>query len=56
MINNSAGVRRAIVLQHDSKSFSVDAVDDIILYAREQGYMLLPLTEDSPMIHQHICN
>ena len=56
VINNSAGVRRAIVLQHDSKSFSVDAVDDIILYALEQGYMLLPLTEDSPMIHQHICN
>lgn len=56
VMNFSAGIRKAIVLMHDTQSFSVDAVDDIILYAREQGYLLLPLTEDSPMVHQNINN
>ncbi len=56
VISFSAGVRKAIVLQHDTQSFSVDAVDDIILYARLNGYILLPLTEDSEMLHQNINN
>lgn len=56
VMNFSTGIKRAIVLMHDTQSFSVDAVDDIILYAREQGYLLLPLTEESPMIHQNINN
>lgn len=56
VMNFSQGIRKAIVLQHDSQPFSVDAVDDIILYARSQGYILLPLTEDSEMLHQNINN
>lgn len=52
VMNFSSGIRKAIVLQHDTQGFSVDAVDDIILYARSQGYLLLPLTESSPMVHQ----
>lgn len=46
------GIDKAIVLQHDTQSFSVDAVDDIIEYGRSQGYIFLPLTEDSPMVQQ----
>ena len=53
VMNYSARVKQAIVLQHDTQSFSVDAVDDIILYARSKGYVLLPLTEDSPMVQQN---
>lgn len=45
-----AGVRRAIILQHDTQSFSVDAVDDLIQVLRSQGYLLLPLTESSDMV------
>lgn len=56
VMNFSKGIRKAIVLQHDSQSFSVDAVDDIIKYARSQGYILLPLTEDSEMLHQRVNN
>ena len=56
VMNFSAGIRQAIVLQHDTQSFSVDAVDDIIRYARSQGYTLLPLTEDSPMVQQNPSN
>lgn len=46
------GIRSAIVLQHDTQSFSVDAVDDIIEYGRANGYVFLPLVEDSPMVQQ----
>ncbi len=53
VMNFSAGIRQAIVLQHDTQGFSVDAVDDIILYARSKGYILLPLTEDSPIVQQN---
>ena len=56
VINFSAGVRKAIVLQHDSQWFSVEAVDDIIKYARSKGYILLPLTENSEMLHQGVSN
>ena len=56
VMNFSTGIRQAIVLQHDTQSFSVDAVDDIIRYARSKGYTLLPLTEDSPMVQQNPSN
>lgn len=46
------GIKKAIVLMHDTQPFSVEAVDDIILYAQSQGYILLPLTEESPMVQQ----
>ena len=49
------GYRKAVVLQHDTQGFSVDAVDDIIQFARSKGYILLPLTETSPMV-QHGAN
>ncbi len=45
-----------IVLQHDTKSFSIDAVDDIILWGLENGYVFMPLDEDSPKAHHGINN
>lgn len=50
------GIRKAIVLQHDTQPFSVDAVDDIIEYGRSQGYIFLPLEEDSPLVQQGVNN
>ena len=44
------------VLQHDIHSFSVDAVEEIIVWGLANGYTFLPLTEDSPMLHQTIRN
>lgn len=59
VINNViSGIQRlgknedAIVLMHDTKSFSVDAVDDIIEWGLANGYVFLPLIEDSPMAQQ----
>lgn len=39
----------AVVLMHDSKKTSVDAVDDILEWGLENGYVFLPLIDGSPM-------
>ena len=46
----------SIVLQHDIKSFSVDAVEEIIQWGLENGYSFLPLHYNSPAAHHHINN
>ena len=46
----------AVVLQHDIKGFSVDAVERIIVWGLEHGFTFLPLTEDSPGAHFKINN
>lgn len=52
--NVIAGIQRnnvSIVLQHDIKSFSVEAVDDIIFWGLENGYTFLPMSDSTPMVH-----
>lgn len=39
----------SVVLQHDIKLFSVNAVEDIIVWGLANGYTFLPLTESSPL-------
>lgn len=46
----------SIVLQHDIKEFSVNAVERIIVWGLANGYTFLPLTESSPAAHQHVNN
>ncbi|MCQ2452479.1 MAG: polysaccharide deacetylase family protein [Oscillospiraceae bacterium] len=46
----------SIVLQHDIKGFSVDAVDEIITWGLANGYTFLPLTPGSPTAHHGINN
>ncbi|MBR1679292.1 MAG: polysaccharide deacetylase family protein [Bacilli bacterium] len=46
----------AVVLQHDVKSFSVDAVEAIIQYGLSHGYQFLPLTKTSPTAHHGVNN
>ena len=41
----------SIVLQHDSVGFSVDAVEQIIVWGLANGYTFLPMTENTPMYH-----
>ena len=45
-----------VVLQHDIKDFSVDAVEDIIVWGLENGYTFLPLDSSSPTVHHGINN
>ena len=46
----------SVVLQHDIKSFSVDAVEKIIIWGLANGYTFLPLNASSPGAHQPVNN
>lgn len=46
----------SVVLQHDTKGYSVDAVESIILWGLENGYTFQALNEFSPVIHHNIAN
>ena len=56
VVNGIAGKNYAVVLQHDSKSYSVDAVERIIKWGLENGYTFLPLSESSPTCHHRVFN
>lgn len=45
-----------VVLQHDTKGFSVAAVETIIQYGLQNGYTFLPLSMGSPTAHHGISN
>ena len=46
----------SIVLQHDIKEYSVDAVERIVVWGLENGYTFRPLDENSPKCHHKIAN
>ena len=46
----------SVVLQHDTQSFSVDAVEDIIKWGLSNGYTFLPLQANSPGCHHGVNN
>ena len=56
VINGVRGKAYSIVLQHDIKGFSVNAVERIIIWGLNNGYTFAPLTENSPTVHQHVNN
>ena len=52
--NVIAGIQKnnvSIVLQHDIKSYSVEAVDDILFWGIQNGYTFLRMDETTPMVH-----
>jgi peptidoglycan/xylan/chitin deacetylase (PgdA/CDA1 family) len=51
---NALKADSSVVLQHDIKGFSVDAVAKIIEYGLNNGYTFKPLTVDSPVTHHGI--
>lgn len=48
--------KTSIVLQHDIKGFSIEAVERIIIWGLENGYTFLPLDPTSPGSHHGINN
>lgn len=48
VIERISGRKISVVLQHDIKFWSVDAVEDIIKWGLKNGYTFLPLSNDSP--------
>ena len=45
-----------VVLQHDTKKYSVEAVSQIIEYGLANGYVFAPLGVTSPTVHHTIAN
>ena len=56
VINGVANRKNSVVLQHDIKGFSVDAVERIIQWGLENGYTFAPLNMNSPTAHHGINN
>lgn len=46
----------SIVLQHDIHSYSIAAVEDILIWGRKNGYTFRALQENSPGFHQYVFN
>lgn len=46
----------SVVLQHDIKDFSVEAVEKIINWGIDNGYVFLPLSSTSPETHHGVNN
>ena len=56
VINGIAGRKYAVVLQHDIKDYSVNAVEEIILWGLNNGYVFRALDTSSPNAHHGIAN
>lgn len=51
-----AACQVAVVLQHDVHRYSVDAVEDIIVWGLNNGYTFQALNENSPGMHHSVYN
>lgn len=47
---------RSVVLQHDTKQYSVEAVEEILKWGLSHGYTFLPLTPETQMFHHKSYN
>ena len=56
VIDGVSQQRVSVVLQHDIHDYSVEAVEDIIIWGLNNGYQFLPLTENSPGMHHGVNN
>lgn len=56
VIKGISGKKHSVVLQHDIKSFSVEAVDDIIEWGLEHGYTFKAMDEDTQMTQHSALN
>lgn len=56
VINGCQNRKVSVVLQHDIKGYSVDAVEQIIIWGLENGYTFQALDETCPGVHHGINN
>ena len=56
VVSGCEGRTNSVVLQHDIKGFSVDAVERIIVWGLSNGYTFKPLSADSPQCHHKPLN
>ena len=56
IIDGCSGKRTSVVLQHDIKDFSVDAVEKVLVWGLRNGYTFRALDLTSPAAHHGIAN
>lgn len=56
IIDGCSAQRVSVVLQHDTKDFSVAAVEQVIVWGLNNGYVFAPLDATSPTTHHRIAN
>ncbi len=56
VVNSLSKERSNMVLMHDTKSYTRDAVRNIIRYGKEHGYTFEKITIDTPMVTQRVNN
>lgn len=56
VVKGCAARKSSVVLMHDIKSYTVDAIEDIILWGKENGYTFKVLTASSPTFHHRVNN
>ena len=56
VINGMKSHNVSVVLQHDIKNFSVNAVERIIQWGLANGYTFLPLTPSTEDVHHGVNN
>ena len=56
VINNLRKDRANMILMHDIKTYTRDALRDIIKYAKENGYRFEVVTMDTDMVQQRVNN
>ncbi len=56
IVDGCSTLRASVVLQHDIKDYSVAAVERVILWGLNNGYVFRPLDLSSPEVHHKIAN
>ncbi len=56
IVDGCSAREQSIVLQHDSKDFSVAAVERVIVWGLTNGYGFAALDETSPPVHHRLAN
>lgn len=56
VIGDIQAISQPVVLLHDTYSFTVEAMEEVLIWGLSNGYTFLPLTEDSPMPHHNVMN
>lgn len=56
VINGVSSRNYSVVLMHDIKRQTIDAIEDIIVWGLNNGYTFKTLSSDSPTVHHHVNN
>ena len=56
VVTGCATRKSSVVLMHDIKSYTVDAIEDIIKWGKNNGYTFKVLTASSPTFHHRVQN